>query len=73
MSILADLMNSLIDRNYLRFSTVEVDDRSLEDLIGDLLSARGEVSGMKMAHQVLNRYEGFTPDEKKSFFKIAAQ
>ena len=70
MSILADLMNSLIDRNYLRFSTVELDNRSLEDLIGDLLSARGEVSGMKMAHQVLNRYEGFTPDEKKSFFKL---
>ncbi|HAQ46629.1 MAG TPA: decarboxylase, partial [Rhodobacter sp.] len=45
MSILADLMNSLIDRNYLRFSTVELDNRSLEDLIGDLLSARGEVSG----------------------------
>ncbi|MEZ7812498.1 MAG: malonyl-CoA decarboxylase family protein [Paracoccaceae bacterium] len=70
MSILSDLMASLIDRNYLRLTPVEDDDRSLSDLIQDLLSAHGDVSGMKMARQVLDRYDGFEHTEKRAFFQM---
>ena len=42
--------------------------KSVQELCETLLTSRGEVSGMSLAHLIHERYEAFNDDEKLEFF-----
>lgn len=69
MSLLADLLSTLIDQRR-RFGGAGADDRPLAELCRDLLGSRGEVSGYTLASQILNRYEACDDAEKLDFFRF---
>lgn len=50
--------------------TPDFDDRSFEQLCDALLSERGEVSGNRIAHQILTRFSLSDEDEQLAFFKM---
>lgn len=68
MSVLADLLSTLFDRRYRAGSQRDLDDRPIEDLIAALLGSLGEVSGMALARQILDRYAGFDDAARAGFF-----
>lgn len=68
MSVLADLLSTLFDRRYLRGSAQDTDTRPTEALTAGLLGSLGEVSGMALARQILDRYAGFDAAAKTRFF-----
>ena len=72
MSILADLLSNVFERRY-RFGLAQRDDRALDTLTRDLVSAAGEVSGQAIARQVLDRYVDWNDDEKCAFFRHLAE
>ena len=49
-------------------SSWEKDSRNITKLVDDLLSTSGEVSGVKLSRDILNRYAEMNIDEKKTFF-----
>ncbi|WP_111430025.1 malonyl-CoA decarboxylase domain-containing protein [Rhodobacteraceae bacterium DSL-40] len=67
MSLMADLLSTLFERRYAAAETR--DDRPMRQLAQDLLTSRGEVSGMALARQILDRYAARTDDRKRSFFE----
>ncbi|MEM0924013.1 MAG: malonyl-CoA decarboxylase, partial [Pseudomonadota bacterium] len=69
MSLLADLLASVLDRPDRGAEGAEFRDRGLEDLAGDLLSERGEISGMAMAREILRRFGALDADGKAAFFR----
>lgn len=68
MSLLADLLSTLIDRRLPAFGTARTDGRTVEDLCRDLIGAHGEVSGYALASQILDQYEVMNDDAKLAFF-----
>ncbi|MCG6903202.1 MAG: malonyl-CoA decarboxylase [Rhodobacter sp.] len=67
MSVFADLLSTVFER---RYSGAKVsDNRPLEEVVNDLLGSRGEVSGMSLARQILDRYAKFGDAEKLDFFR----
>ncbi|ETA51138.1 malonyl-CoA decarboxylase [Ponticoccus alexandrii] len=71
MSILADLLNTVFERRY-RFGLARQDDRPFEDLTADLIGATGEVTGQAVARQLLDRYEGWSDEDRLAFFRHLA-
>ena len=69
MSLLADMLATLIDQRR-RFGGVGADGRPIEEMARDLLGSRGEVSGITLACDILDRYEGFDDAEKLAFFRF---
>jgi malonyl-CoA decarboxylase len=67
MSLLADLLGTLFQRKG-HAAKAEQDDRSIEDLAAALVSASGEISGLTLAAQILDRFEAMGDDEKLAFF-----
>ncbi len=67
MSLLADLLSTLIDR---RAATVvgKADGRPVEALCRDLIGSKGEVSGYALARQILDRFEAMDDSQKHAFF-----
>ena len=49
------------------------DDKPIELLCRDLLSSRGEVSGMSLVQLVLDRYADFDDDQKLALFTLLAK
>ncbi|MGP3698455.1 malonyl-CoA decarboxylase [Rhodobacter sp. NSM] len=72
MSILSDILTTILDRSARRAAAAD-DSRSLEELTTDLLSARGEVSGMTTAAQILDRYAAMDDAERIGFFDHLAE
>jgi malonyl-CoA decarboxylase len=69
MNVLADMLNTVFARNVRRrLRRGATDARGMEALIADLLSARGEVSGMATAEQILDRYAALDDAGKVAFF-----
>lgn len=63
---LGDMLSTLFDRR-VRLRGTD-DTRDVFELCDALLSAEGEVSGLKLAATVLERYRGLNRDEKTAFF-----
>ncbi|MEI4487858.1 malonyl-CoA decarboxylase [Frigidibacter sp. MR17.14] len=71
MAFFADLMGTLFERRPARAllpSRVPI-----ETLCSQLLSARGEVSGMKLSRDILSHYRAMTPEERLAFFAHLAR
>jgi len=70
MSFFSELISTLFDRRYQKFLSKEAEARSTTDLARALLGSIGEVSGVTMAHTVLDRYEAMSAHEKLAFFEF---
>jgi malonyl-CoA decarboxylase len=68
MSLLADLLSTVFDRSRRAVPAGQWDNRAMEELVADLIGNRGEVRGMILARQILDRYAAMTPEEKLGFF-----
>ena len=72
MSFFSDILTSLFERAPLLRGAMTDDDKPIEVLCRDLLSSRGEVSGMSLAQLVLDRYADFDDDQKLALFTLLA-
>ena len=72
MSFFGDILTSLFERAPLLRGAMADDDKPIEVLCRDLLTSRGDVSGMSLAQLVLDRYAEFNDDEKLALFKVLA-
>ncbi len=70
MSYFGDLISTVFDRRYRRARQDEVDERTTESLCSALLSSYGEVSGVTLARNLLDRYAGMSLGEKTEFFQF---
>ncbi len=73
MAFLGDLLTSVADRgraliNFERLGLGRV--RPIDRLCDDLLSGRGEASGMALAQAVLDAWERLGKDERQAFFAM---
>lgn len=72
MTLLADLLSTVLDRRY-RIPVPEIDDtRPLKDVIAELLGTAGEISGHVIARGILERFAKLTDEAKVEFFKHLA-
>ncbi|MGR3758153.1 MAG: malonyl-CoA decarboxylase [Tranquillimonas sp.] len=67
MSILSDVLSTILARTPGRARAAD-DKRGMEELTADLLSARGEISGMTTGAQILDRYGAMDDAGKLAFF-----
>ena len=67
MSLLADLLSTLIDRRAPAIAG-KADGRKIEALCRDLIGSTGEVSGYALARQILDRFEAMDDAQKRAFF-----
>ena len=72
MNFFSDILTSLFERAPLLRGAMTDDDKPIEVLCRDLLSSRGEVSGMSLAQLVLDRYSGFDDEQKLTLFTLMA-
>ena len=72
MSFFGDILTSLFERTPLLRGAMADDDKPIEVLCRDLLTSRGDVSGMSLAQLVLDRYADFNDDEKLALFTLLA-
>ena len=72
MSFFGDILTSLFERTPLLRGAMADDDKPIEVLCRDLLTSRGDVSGMSLAQLVLDRYADFNEDEKLALFTLLA-
>lgn len=70
MSLLADLLSTLIDRRVPVSGRTRTDGRKTEDLCRDLIGNLGEVTGYAMARQILDDYEAMEDARKHAFFQF---
>ncbi|MCB1343002.1 MAG: malonyl-CoA decarboxylase [Pseudooceanicola sp.] len=67
MSLLSDLLSTLFNRR-LRSEGEADDARDIQTLIADLLSAKGEISGLATASRILSRFAAMDDAGKTGFF-----
>ncbi len=72
MSFFSDILTSLFDRAPILRGGVTDDNKPIDALCRELLSSRGEVSGMSLAKLVLDRYANFDDDQKLALFMLWA-
>ena len=72
MSLLADILGTLFERRYAGHPG-KGSGRSMDALCRELLSSRGEVSGMRLAHEILDRYSAMGEAERRDFFAMLAE
>lgn len=70
MSYFGDLISTVFERRYRRARSHEVDERTTSDLCNALLSSHGEVSGVTLARNLLDRYAAMSAREKTDFFEF---
>jgi malonyl-CoA decarboxylase len=70
MSLLADLLSTLIDRRLPVLGGGRADGRKVDALCRDLIGNLGEVTGYAVARQILDRYEAMDDAQKHAFFKF---
>ncbi len=68
MSLFGDLLSTIFERRALTFSPGRRDPRPLEELVGALVGATGEVTGLAVAASILQRYQELDDDAKLAFF-----
>lgn len=69
MTLLADLLATVFERRIGFMGPAGDDGRSVEELAAALVGASGEISGRKIAHQLLDRYEAMEDAQKLAFFR----
>ncbi|MFV2034705.1 MAG: malonyl-CoA decarboxylase [Halocynthiibacter sp.] len=67
-SFLGDLLSTLIERR--RSSAAGDDRRAIEELCAALLSAEGEISGLKLAAAIMSKYRSLGRGQKLKFFSF---
>lgn len=72
MSLLADLLSTVFERRYRAGGPAFWDDRPVAAIVDDLVSSRGEVSGLALARQILERFESMEDADKLAFFRHLA-
>ena len=70
-SFFSEIVTGLLERT--PFGAPEGTDQTLDALCHALLSGRGEISGKRVAQDILSRYKGLAPDERLTFFRLMAQ
>jgi len=70
VSFFGDILTSLFDRAPVLRGVLPDDNKPIEVLCRDLLSSRGDVSGMSLAKLVLDRYAHFDDDQKLALFTL---
>jgi len=73
MTLLADLLSTVFERRYLWSGQAPKDDRPISELIDKLMDATGEVTGLAVAQQILERYGTWEDGEKLKFFHHLAE
>ena len=68
MSYFGELISTVFERRYQKALSNEVDGRTTSDLCHALLSSHGEVSGVTLARNLLDRYAAMSHEEKTQFF-----
>lgn len=72
MSYFGELISTIFERRYQKALSNEVDGRTTSDLCDALLSSHGEVSGVTLARNLLDRYAAMDTQEKMVFFEFMA-
>ncbi|MGC9418051.1 MAG: malonyl-CoA decarboxylase [Rhodovulum sp.] len=72
MTLLADMLSTLIERTYRAGAGARADNRPMPDLAADLIGATGEITGLTVARTILERYASMQDDEKLEFFRHLA-
>ena len=72
MSLLADLLATVFERATKRPPGEKWDERPIEELVGELIGNAGEVRGMVLARQILDRYAAMDETGKRAFFTYLA-
>ena len=70
VSLLADLLSTLIDRRLPVLGGGRTDGRKVDALCRDLIGNLGEVTGYAVARQILDQYEAMDDAQKHAFFKF---
>lgn len=70
LSFFGDMVAGLLERSPFRPGPAT--DQGLEPLCEALISGRGEVSGKRMAQEILSRYRALSPDDRLVFFRHLA-
>ncbi len=70
MSLMTELLSNLPSRRYRHAD--KHDNRPFPELITDLLSSHGEVSGLNLARQFLDRYKAMDDNQKRQVFAYMA-
>lgn len=70
MSFFAELLSTIFERRYQNALSKESDGRTTSGLCEALLSSHGDVSGVTLARNLLDRYAGMTTGEKTAFFEF---
>jgi len=70
---IAERGRALIDRTRDRRLSPERRSADLVELCGELLSERGEASGVALAREILNRYGELTTGPRIAFFEALGQ
>ncbi len=68
MSYFGDLLSTVFERRYRKTSSAEIDGRTTADLCKALLTSHGELSGVTLARNILDRYADMPKAEKMEFF-----
>ncbi|MEM7641651.1 MAG: malonyl-CoA decarboxylase [Pseudomonadota bacterium] len=72
MTVLADMLSTILDRRPRLRGVAPPADRPMADLATDLLGTSGEVSGMAIARAILDRYAGMDDIARLDFFRMLA-
>lgn len=73
MQAIAQRGRSLLGRQAARTAVSDAGSRDLIELCDDLLSVRGEASGVALSSGILGRYADLNADERHTFFEALAQ
>ena len=68
LSLLADMIPKLFERNRQSPAAMDPDGRSAMELARELLTDRGEVAGFALSACLLDCYEGMEESDKRAFF-----
>lgn len=70
MSFFGELISTVFERRYQKALSDELEGRTTSQLCGALLSSHGDVSGVTLARNLLDRFTDMDTDEKAAFFQF---
>ena len=73
MCLISEIMSDLLERRFTFQTSAKDDAATMPELCRDLLSSYGEVSGIRLARRILDKYERMNSDEKYAFFMYLAK
>ncbi|RSK32327.1 decarboxylase [Rhodovulum iodosum] len=73
MTLLADMLSTLLQRTYRAGGQGRADTRPMPELATDLIGATGEISGLTLARTMLDTYADMDDEAKLDFFRYLAE